>query len=322
MATLTSVWPTFIDLAKTTKDNLILRSVDTIVQRNDIIAHVPWLEANGMTGHTYNRVLSHPSVSWTGLNEGVTATQGTTEQRVADIKIVESLSEVPEKTLNIAPDPGAFRSNRDMYHVGAMANAWADKYFNGDSSSDPKEPDGLANIMNATSTSGPYVLDNGGSATLSSIYAVDWGDGKNYAVHPRNHAAKGLQIEQRGKYKQLDDNSKHIWVWGTSFALYSAFVNEHPETLGRLANINTASGGAGDFDEDALMELLSYFDDLSTVALYSNRALHYQISLAAKDKSNVSYGPNEAFGQTNVLQFQGVPLFRCDAISSAETAIS
>ena len=322
MATLTPIYPTIVDWAKASFRGNMLRVVENLMETNAHLARLPWVQANGETSHTYSRQLSVPTPTWVGFNEGPTASKGSETQLTASIKTMEALSEIEEKMLNIAPDKNAYRASRDALHLTGLDNENASKIFYGDSSSDPMEPNGVMQQCNTLQTTGPYVIDNGGTVTLSSIYGIQWGEPLNYMVFPKNHASAGLEMQDKGNYpRAAPSGTGTIFVNGTLFRLSTAFVNEDPRALIRLANINSVSGGAGEFDDDKLHEALSYWKG-APGELYASRAIWYQISKLAKDKSNVSYSMEQAFGNVLVPHFMGYPVFLAEAISNAETVVA
>ena len=55
--------------------------------------------------------------------------------------------------------------------------------------------------------------------------------------------------------------------------------------------------------------------------IYVPRSIYTQINIAAKDKNNVNYTPDNVWGG-NIVTFRGVPVRLAEGIDETETAVS
>lgn len=318
MSTKTKTYSSLADVIAFTHNNLLMGAVNLASKQNDIINQIPWQQAADITSHPVRRMTTYATATVVDIDEGVDPTKGVWTSISEPIKLITSLSEIPTRIVEINASPNAYRADQDLANSLGVWDEFLDQLFYGDSDTSPKELDGLSvrmpTLATHSATTGPYIINNGGSSNVTSIYAVGWGTArKTYCVYPLNHASYGLKAEDLGKYMGTDAASKKLQVYGTQWDLNVGLVNESPRTIGRLCNIETAITGTI-IDDDKLMELLSYMGN--DVALYANRVVLYHMSKLAKDKSNVNWTPDEAFGRP-IVRFMGVPIYRCDSIKGA-----
>jgi hypothetical protein len=91
----------------------------------------------------------------------------------------------------------------------------------------------------------------------------------------------------------------------------------------RIANIET-SGSENILDDDQIIEALNYMPTAGgsgNTVIYINRVLKTQFDILAKDKANVNYTSDNAFGMP-VTRFRGIPVRMWESILNTEDALT
>lgn len=325
MATIGYTNATLIDMASRYNGTQITPLIEVLSEENEVLADISWVEANGIYAHKFSKRSSLPSGTWRKLNEGVTPTKGTTEPVIAAMASLEAFSYVDKDIVDGAPNPQATRQEQDMAHVEGLSQEFADCLFNGSTTTAPEKFNGLAAILNSTSSTSNNGTANviGASGTgddCTSIYVVQWGPNRVQMFYPLGSTA-GLQMRDLGLDTVNDSNSKPYLAYRTHFEWKCGLAVYDDRCIQRIANIESA-GTSNIFDEDDLITALNRLPAGGRGAvIYCNRTVKTQMDIIAKDKSNVSYTSGEVFGRPTTL-FRGVPVRICDAILNTESAIA
>jgi len=83
-------------------------------------------------------------------------------------------------------------------------------------------------------------------------------------------------------------------------------------------------GSENILDDDQIIEALNYMPTAGgngNTVIYVNRVLKTQFDILAKDKSNVNYTADNAFGMP-VTRFRGVPVRMWESILNTEDALT
>lgn len=317
---------TYLELANQIDPKGDLATIAEVLDENNVFAKdAPAVEANDTFVHTFTRRLSLPSGTVRGVNEGVNATTGQTIQDKAELAIIEDRSEVDIILADNAPNTKAFRMQEARSHIEGMAQTHEDLILYGDNSSNPKECNGLATMMNTLSASTNVLGAGGTGSDLTSIYVVQWGTDKTHLLYPRGSKKTiGISHLDKGVQTVYDANSKPFEAYVDVFDLWTGLCVLNDKCIGRIANIET-SGTSNIFDEDYLITLLNRMKNGGKGAtIYCNSTIKTQMEIAMKDKANVNFtaGKGEGLAGEEVLYFRGHPVRLSDAILDTESAIS
>lgn len=153
---------TLVEAAKLASGDVVRQAViEMFARQSDILAALPFEDIAG-SGVKYNREGALPGVAFRGVNESYTASTGVINPITDSVFIVGGDIDVDRY---IVQTMGAQqRAVQTSLKIKAIADAWALKFIKGDSSTEPREFDGLqtrltgAQVIDAGSTSGGDAL--------------------------------------------------------------------------------------------------------------------------------------------------------------------
>jgi hypothetical protein len=324
MALLTGNRLTLVDLAKRTKDNAILAIAEVLNKVNAVLDDAPWVNANGETQHITSKRLSLPSGSWRKINSGVALEKATTTQVVETIGMLESFSQVDSALIEIAPDPAAFRLSEDLAFVEGMSQTLAYQIFYGSTVGAPEKFDGFATRYAHLTTMGVSSVHNvhnygGTGSTLNSLWIVQWGVDKAHMVYPRNAARNvGITPKDDGELTVYDASGNPYKVYQTHFKIFAGMVVRDDRCVQRVCNVPATAVNLSDKLVDALRQMAQ---NGAGAVIYGNSTVLGCLDKEAKDKTNVFYGPADAFGRPTMF-FRGVPVKQADSLITTESALT
>lgn len=312
---------TLVELAKRTNNGNILTIAEVLAQVNEIIQDAVWIESNQATSHV-GTVRTHlPTGSWRRINAGVASEASSTRQVTEGMGMLESYSKVDCKLCAIAPNPQQFRSDEDKAFIEGMGQNFVYTILYGNLSTDPEAFNGLATRYNLTSLAN--VIGGGGTGSdTTSLWIIDWGPTACHLIYPKG-STTGLSHRDLGEQTVSDGAGGEYQAYRTHFKIDGGLFVHDDRCIQRIANIET-SGAVNTLSDNDIIELLNQMPTAGgtgSTRIYVNRTLKTQFDILAKDKSNVNYTSDTAFGKP-VTNFRGVPVRLVEQILSTETAIS
>lgn len=320
----------FGELAKrTTATGGMVEIFEAMNEVNPVFPFIPAIPANQQYSHRITRRTSLPSGTWRKAYQGTEKKASTTQVQIFPTALLEALSEVDEDLIDGCADPIAARRSEDMAFVEGMQQQVMDAIISGTDATAPEQINGLQQYLNALSQT--MVFDGGGSGG-TSIYVVDFSPKTCHLIYPQNMPTRGpmgLSINTNptggnGKKWVTDTNSLDYLAYCTQFKWWLGFVVRDLLSIGRIANLNATVGGANQFNENQLIELLNYgrFNSRSTYILVC-KEMKAQMQIRAKDKANVNFSVVNALSGEEVTMFGGyAPVLRCDSISTSESTVA
>src|SRR2546428_4578065 len=185
MATLTDVgFPNLANImSRLDPDGSGALVANVLSKKNRFLDDIPWKEGNLPTGHKITQTVNTlPSATWRQLNKGVAVTKGETTQYTESCGILEDLSEIDERTLELNGGR-EYRLSEDNIKTEGISQQLATAIFYESTSSNPERIHGLSPRYPATSgyTSSPYVLaGTNAGVNARSVWIVTWGERKAY----------------------------------------------------------------------------------------------------------------------------------------------
>ena len=294
---------------------------EILTESNEILLDAPWMEANNTWAHTVVRRSNLPSGSWRNLNDGVAKADSQTNKVHEQTAMLEQYCISDKALVDSMPNPRQYRMDQARAFIEGMGQTLAYTMIYGNHESDPEKFTGLAPRM--ASYDNYYVITNGGSTTLTSIFVVQWGPGKVYMIYPRGHANMGIEHEDLGE-DRVSGITSNTWfqAYVDHFKVYCGLAVEDPRRIGRICNIDVGTASYL-FNEDKLIELLNNMPNAGGGStIYVNRAVKTQMEIALKDKNNVNFSQADGLGGVPVLQFRGHPVRLVDQILNTESALT
>ena len=313
---------TLIELAKRTNNQDVLEIANVLSKNNDLLQDATWVEANQKLTHIGTKVTSLPSGTFRRVNQGAAISSAQTRQHSEPIARLEDFSDIDEAILDLEGDKKkAVRSEEDKLHIEGLSQSIATAIVYGDISTNPERIDGLATRYNALSDAN--VLGAGGdNSDTTSLYIIEWGPRACHLIYPKGSNV-GLSFEDKGRVRTNPTSTTVMYAYETQFVCQFGLFVHDDRCVQRIANIET-SGADNTLDDDQIIEALNYMPTAGgngNTVIYVNRTLKTQFDILAKDKTNVNYTPDNAFG-VPVTRFRGIPIRMLEAILNTETVIT
>lgn len=298
---------TLLELAKNIAPNgQLQRVVDILTRTMRIWDDIPWFEANDIFSHITAQEYSEPEGELRTLNDGTGLDNPQTDTVRDVLCMIEKYCESDIQLVNAAPNPVAFRNGRAARFLRGMAKTFVRNLIYGNNNTNAKSFNGLAVRLDDLDMDN--VVDGSGTGSdLTSVYIVQWGEGKAWCGYPRGSKI-GVWHNDLGEVTAQTPAGKKFQAYRDHFGIHGGLVVEHPKAIGRYANIET-SGTSNTFDEDKMIELMNeMLDDWAGAAIYCNQTIMTQMEIRVKDKSNVNYSFQDGLAPGPTLTFRGVPI--------------
>lgn len=323
-------------------DGKVPTIVELLSQSNDVIKDMLFKEGNLPTGERTTVRTGLPTVAWRLLNQGVAVTKSTTAQIDEQCGMLEAWSEVDKDLAELNGNTQAFRLSEAQAFIEAMNQEMASTLFYGNSGTAPEEFLGFAPRYNSLSAAnGQNILSAAGAGSdNASVWLVVWGANTCFGVFPKGSKA-GLIHEDMGlvtvetsagvggnRLRAYQDR----WQWKCGLALkdwrYAVRIaNIDVSDLASLAT--TQATTASTF----LPKLMARSIDripamgMGKAVFYANRTVMSHLRVAAMEKSTNALSITEGLNQFGEriqtgLNFLGIPVRMCDALTEAEAVVS
>lgn len=331
MAVLGTTVATLGDVAKRLdKDGKIDKIVELLSETNEVLDDMLFQEGNLPTGHRTTIRTGLPEVAWRLLNYGVPQSKSQTQQITDTCGMLEAYAEVDKALADLNNNTAAFRLSEDQAFLQAMNKAQASTLFYGDTAKHPERFLGLAprfaTLDKTKAATAENVIDAGGTGNdLTSIWLVAWGANTVFGIYPKGSKA-GFQ------HTDLGEVTLQMTLPNGQVGQYQGYRTHYKWDIGlvvrdwryivRIANIKLSS-----ITDDNLIKFMIQASELlpdeklGRPVWYMNRSTRTRLRLAKTNKSNVQLTPETVEGK-KVLTFDGIPVKRCDGITSTESAVS
>ncbi len=317
----------YIEIAEVLNRACPLLTVLPMVPSNQIMSHIGSRRSYLVTPGTrrFNEVIAPTASHTVPLTEG--------------IAMYEDYSEVDAKLCRIQNEPARWRMDEVKTKIEALTQKLEYGLFYGSVASDATTINGLATRFASLTASYPNgdttwhvnCWDGGtavgAGAVTTSIWLVEFGINKVYAIYPKNLPA-GIQHTDLGEItKQTSSGYMQILMDHFSWDI-GLFISDE-RCVQRYANITSAySSATYTFDEEILIamknQLPSKGEAPGTVIL-CNRDVKTQMDIRAVTRKMNTYFTQSEGGDVwgrPVTRFQGIPVLVAEKILSTETAFT
>jgi len=334
MATLVSgSLPTLYDVTRRQNpDKSIAAVVELLSETNEILDDAVWYEGNMTDGHKTTVRSGLPSVAWRKLNYGIQPDKSTTVQVVDRCGILEGISEIDKRLVDLTGNPKEFMLTEDRAFLQAMNQEMADTFFDGDTATDPEKFLGLMPRF-----SDPDSADNkdqiiegeadDAGSVYTSIWLVVWGPNSVFCTYPKGGQG-GFKREFLGEDIVTDASSGRFRAYRTHYSWEMGLVVRDWRQIVRIANIDwgtaVSDDAAATFDiADLMIQATEQIEDLSAgrPAFYMNRKVRTLLRRQLLNKSNRLITEDADWAGKKVTMFDGIPVRRCDAITLTEGGV-
>ena len=310
-----------------------LYAANVLARAVPLIEMLPFVASNQVLSNMGSRDSYLPTIGTRRFNEHISPTTSKTEPFTDPIAMFEDYSLVDKAMWAIQNEPNVWRQQKDAKKIEAFGQAAETMMLYGNMSTDDGAFNGLCTRFNSTTvypngdSDWPYnVIDAGGSGSdTTSVLVLQLGPGKVYGIYPKNLPG-GLQIEDLGQKTDMitDTTVKYMEVLMTHFTWFMGLVVEDERCVQRYGNIEV-TGTTYTFNEDYLIEAIDNLPDggdAPGTVILASRKIKTWLNIRAKDKDNVTYQPEEAWGGRRVTRFQGIPVLLAHKLSEIETEFS
>lgn len=332
MSVLSATHPTLLDLTKRLDPNgKVDAIVEMLTQTNEILEDMVWIEGNLPTGHRTTIRSGLPTPTWRKLYGGVQPSKSRAVQVTDSCGMLEAYAEVDKALADLNGNTAAFRLSEDRAHIEGMNQEFAQTLFLGNESTEPEAFTGFgprfndqaaengANIITDAAT--PDGTDN------TSIWLIVWGPNTVHGIYPKGSTA-GLQHTDKGQVtiESIDGaggrmeayRSHYRWDCGLTVRDWRYVVRIQYD----LENV-VASGATGPVLADLMGKAMRRIPSLSMgrAAFYMNRDSLDALDLQANNKGTLALRTVDEGTGKMMTVFRGIPVRRCDAITSTESGI-
>ena len=331
---------TLADVAKS-KDKKIGGVAEVLVQHNEMLKDIPYMEMNEGTIHKEDIRSALPEVYYRKANQPIPASKSTTEERSFTGSYFESKSQIDAKVAERGGmDRVAYnRWNQAQGHLQAHSQELADLMIYGSPVSSNLKTAGLFDIystVNVAEETSKQIIDAGGTGSdNTSIVLVHWGERSIFGIYPKGSTA-GLSRKDYSKggvlvkIPGLDENGDagDFWGYEEGFSTEHGLVVKDYRQAARICNIDVSDLIAGTGTNPDLIDLMisaNYLIDSDTNGKgcwYVNRTI--QAALHKHSLTKVGAGAGLTYDNyqgERVLMFLDKPVRRVDALLNSEARV-
>lgn len=316
MSTIVSLNPTLLDLIKQLHDDEFLPIIDTLVEEFEALEDMVWVQANGLTTHTYLQTLNQPQGTWTGINDDVPDERAQFVELEEEIAMLEAYSSVDDRLVRISKNKQRLRSNQDGQFIAGLGKTFASAFIN--NLTDGKSFVGLRGRL--TTLSQAMVRGAADSSNLTSLFFMQWGETKCHMIYPPEWK-HGLNKEDLGK-KLITSSAGKKQMWVSHYELAAGMCINNEKNYARICNIDSTDQIETSGVDDLMIATLNAMPGRGKgVVIYADSTMLTQFDIAVKDRTQVNLSIDDAFGRP-ISTFLRHPIKLVDAIGTAESVIS
>lgn len=331
MATLAVNNPTLLDLAKRSDpDGRIATIVEMLNETNEILDDMSWIEGNLVTGHRTTIRTGLPAPTWRKLYGGVQPTKSTTAQITDNTGMLEAYAEIDKALADLNNNTAEFRLSEDRPHIEGMSQEIADTLFHGNEGTEPEAFTGFSPRYNDLSAeNADNIIDAGGTGSdNASIWLVVWGPNTVHGIVPKGSQA-GLQMTDKGQVtiEDVDGNGGRMEAYRTHYRWDAGLTVRDWRYVVRIANIDKSLLTVDRSTGADLMDLMFQAQELppslqtGRPVFYMSRTLRTMLYRQAADKVKQSTLTIDEAGGKRLMNFNGTPIKRVDALAADEARV-
>jgi hypothetical protein len=337
MAALTSINPTYMDLAKLLDPSgKVPMVVELLQETNEVLDDASFVEGNLLDGHQTTVRTGLPTPTWTKIYGFTQPTKSTTAQIIDRTGRMEMYSEIDVRLANLNGNKAAWRLSEERSFVQGLSNELAQTLFYGNEGTEPEAFTGLAPRYNdLAAENADNIINAGGSgADNASIWLVVWGPNTIHGIVPKGSTA-GLKMEDLGEETKEDGSNGLMRVLRTHYMWDVGLSLRDWRYVVRIANIDksllTNVYTSGAFSSGANLPDLMYQAMRLVPSLGAGRPAFYMgrdtASWVARQRAAMGIvstkTPNTGTAERGWSEdFDGIPMKRCDALSADEATVS
>ncbi len=324
---------TLLDLAKRLgPDNKIGLIIEALAQLNPVVADIPFMEGNELTGERTTIRTGLPEVYFRLLNQGVPPSKSTTAQIMETAAIMEAWSKPDKAVADLSGDVNKFRMSEAVAFLEAMSQKMAYTLFYGNSAVNKEEFTGLAARYSALTGAGnsENVIDGGGAGSdNTSVYFLGLGEHTIRGLYPKGMTA-GLQHNNLGEDNDKDASGRMMRVYVDQFIWNCGLAVKDWRYGIRIANIDISAlvddSAAADLDmllKKAYHRIPNAQSQAVKWVVCMNRTVFQYLDIQRDEKVKAGGGITwENVDGKPIPFYRGIPIRITDALHNAEEAVA
>lgn len=331
---------TLSEVAQMTHNQEIVSMVDEIGKSTTLFNAMGWKQASDAMRDVTGKVTKYPTSQWVGLDLGVKASKGSWTQAEEGLAMLESWSEINEKTYNVSPNKDQTRWMNDQLHIRQLGMDAETGLLYGNPSVNAAMPLGFLPRF-AQITNKDRIAKVGGEkveyCTLSaegttangqsSILLVAKGPNAPTLLYPRYKENNGMVFRHFDFENDKDEAGGNIRIAKSQFQITFGLSIADPRTAVRIANVDPNVAASIGVVRDALYEAFAAIPKLyrSSVEIYTTS----DVILALRKKyanlvQPITYNAqtamaNNAYGD---IYFDGILLHECEQMLTTEAIVA
>lgn len=332
MAALSTIHPTLLDLAKRLDpDGAIATIAELLNETNGILEDMPWMEGNLPTGHRTTVRTGIPEPTWRKLYGGVQPTKSTTRQITDNCGMLEAYAEIDKALADLNGNTAAWRASEERAHIEGMNQEFANTLFYGNEGDQPEAFTGLAARFNdQLAENGENILTDAATpdgADNSSLWLIGWGPNTVHGIYPKGSKA-GLAMKDMGEVtiENVDGNGGRMQAYRSHYRWDCGLTVRDWRYIARVqfdAENLTKNAATGPDLIDLMSQATEMVPSLSGARFvwYGNRNSLSFLKRQIANKVAASTLTMETVAGKHVVNFEGIPVKRCDAILNSESGV-
>ena len=332
MAVLPATHPTLLDLAKRQDpDGKIATIVEILNETNEILDDMVWMEGNLVTGHRTTIRSGLPQPTWRKLYGGVQPTKSTTVQVTDNTGMLEAYAEIDKALADLNNNTAEFRLSEDTAHIEGISQEIANTLWYGNEGTAPAKFTGLAPRFNSLSAenSDNIIPGGGAGADNGSIWLIVWGPRTVHGIVPKGSTA-GLQMNDKGQVtiEDIDGNGGRMEAYRTHYRFDAGLTVRDWRYIVRIPNIDksllTVDISTGANLSDLMFQATELIPNLGAgrAVFYMARDMRSMLRRQTADAVKNSTLTIENVGGVPIMNFNGIPIKRSDALSADEALVA
>jgi hypothetical protein len=309
---------------------------ELVSETNEGLEYVQWVEGNLPTGHQTTVRTGLPTIAWRKLNYGVQPSKSTVAKVMDTCGMLEGYSEHDKDVVKLYDVKEEYMASEDRAFLQEFGQQVMDTIFKGNTDTHPERFMGLApryDTLPTANTIHDDTRDNvinaggtGGGSVYTSIWLVVFGPNTIHGIYPKGSKA-GLEQEYLG-IETIQDSSGYTYrAHRTHYKWDCGLTVRDWRYAVRIPNIALADlNGATPPDLNELMiratEIPPSLDNGRAV-FCMNRYVrtHLRLQRVGGTAGNITYSFNDVTGK-KVMEFDGIPIARCDQLDFTEAEVS
>lgn len=331
MTTLSVINPTLLDLAKTLDPSgQTADIVEILNMTNEVLDDMSWQQGNLLTGNRTTIRSGLPTPTWRKLYGGVQPSKARTVQVTDSCGMLEAYAEVDKALADLNGNSASFRLTEDRAHIEGMNQELASKIFYGNEQLAPETMTGLATRYNSLSAeNADNIIDAGGSGSdNTSIWLCVWGPNTGFGIVPKGSKA-GLQVTDKGQVtvENVDGNGGRMEAYRTHYRLDAGMSIRDWRYFSRICNVDLSDLNTLSNTKNLITWMIQAAERIPAFGMgravfYVNRTIREKLRLGIIEKVISGGGLTfETVAGKRIMQFDGIPVKRCDALLNTETRV-